>query len=75
MEFLGGGIFSRSGTLYKALKMTYPEMDLDKSQFLKRGKKSTQRWLHLTLSQILPEGTEILEDFWHPDLLWGMKVL
>ena len=68
----GSGLFAKFLNLGKALNYAYPEVDWDESQFSFRGKKSAQRWLHVKLKKIIPEGVEILEDFLHPELLWGM---
>jgi hypothetical protein len=51
----------------------YPDYPWDPSKFTFRGKKSTQRWLYFKLKELLPN-IEIIEDFHHPDLLWGMLV-
>jgi hypothetical protein len=51
----------------------YPDYPWDSSKFTFRGKKSTQRWLYFKLKELLPN-IEIIEDFNHPDLLWGMLV-
>lgn len=31
------------------------------------------RWLAISMRKLLPEGTEIIEDYFHPDLKWGKK--
>ena len=49
----------------------YPEYPWDLSKFRFRGKKSTQRWLYFKLKELLPN-IDIIEDYLHPDLIWGM---
>jgi len=68
----GSGLLAAFGSLGQALRYAYPEFNWIKSKFLLRGKKSAQRWLCVVLSQLLPENTEMIEDFLHPDLLWGI---
>jgi hypothetical protein len=34
------------------------------------GKKSVQRWLLVQVKQLLPN-FEIIEDYYHPNLLWN----
>eukprot|EP01124_Arcella_intermedia_P002785 TRINITY_DN11518_c0_g1_i4.p1 TRINITY_DN11518_c0_g1~~TRINITY_DN11518_c0_g1_i4.p1 ORF type:complete len:468 (-),score=107.57 TRINITY_DN11518_c0_g1_i4:30-1433(-) len=67
-----GGIrlYSIFGNLGKALRYAFPEVDWDISLFSNRGKKCRQRWLRVILEQILPEKTEIYEDYLHPQLFW-----
>eukprot|EP01126_Amoeba_proteus_P039136 TRINITY_DN4111_c0_g2_i1.p1 TRINITY_DN4111_c0_g2~~TRINITY_DN4111_c0_g2_i1.p1 ORF type:complete len:658 (-),score=111.69 TRINITY_DN4111_c0_g2_i1:406-2217(-) len=68
---LGGrGLIKRFGNLFQALRSVYPQYDWDETKFSLRGKKSAQRWLRVRISHLLPEETEILEDFLHPSLLW-----
>jgi hypothetical protein len=67
---IGGRIITKFGTLGNALKYAFPEYPWDLSKFSFRGKKSTQRWLYIKLKELLPN-TDIIEDFDHPDLVWG----
>jgi hypothetical protein len=70
---IGGGILAKFGSLGNALKYAYPEYPWDFTEFTFRGKKSTQRWLYFKLRELLPN-VEIIEDFNHPDLVWGKLV-
>eukprot|EP01124_Arcella_intermedia_P012701 TRINITY_DN19044_c0_g2_i1.p1 TRINITY_DN19044_c0_g2~~TRINITY_DN19044_c0_g2_i1.p1 ORF type:complete len:446 (+),score=129.38 TRINITY_DN19044_c0_g2_i1:700-2037(+) len=71
MEELGGAsLYVIFGSLGKALQYAYPECEWDISKFSLRGKKSTQRWLRVMLELILPEKTDVIEDFLHPELFW-----
>jgi hypothetical protein len=54
------------------LRYIYPEYPWDLEKFSFKGKRSSQRWLYLKLKELLPN-VEIIEDFDHPDLVWGMK--
>jgi len=56
--------------LGKPLELAYPEERWEFKNFSRKGKKSSQRWLLLQLQKILPEGTEIIEDYQHPLLSW-----
>jgi hypothetical protein len=56
--------------LGKALNYAYPEYLWDSSKFAFRGKKSTQRWLYIKVKELLPN-SEVIEDYNHPDLVWG----
>jgi hypothetical protein len=61
------------GNLGNALQYAYPELDWDLTKFSIRGKKSGQRWLKVKVKQLLPgKGLEIVEDYQHPDLLFGV---
>jgi hypothetical protein len=59
--------------LGNALIYAYPEYPWELSKFSFRGKKSTQRWLYHKLKELLPN-VEIIEDFDHPDLVWGINI-
>jgi hypothetical protein len=54
-----------------ALQSAYPEIEWDLSKFAFKGKKSVQRWVKVTIKGLLP-GCEVVEDYKHPDLFWGM---
>jgi hypothetical protein len=56
--------------LGNALKFIYPEYPWDLNKFSFKGKKSTQRWLYFKLKELLPNAY-IIEEFNHPDLVWG----
>jgi hypothetical protein len=57
--------------LGNALNYIYPEYPWDLTKFSFTGKKSTQRWLYCKLKELLPN-VEIIEEFFHPDLIWGI---
>jgi hypothetical protein len=63
-------LIHKFGSLGSALQYAHPEFDWDLSKFSLRGKKSEQRWLKVNIEELLP-GIEIIEDFQHPNLLWG----
>jgi hypothetical protein len=63
---IGGNIYTKFGTLGKALQYAYPEISWIQRRFSLREKKSGQRWLRVNLNQIFPERTVIVEDFLHP---------
>jgi hypothetical protein len=70
----GATLYTKFGSLTAALQYAFPEISWDLGKFSVRGimKKSAQRWLRVVMAQLLPEA-EILEDFQHPELLWGMS--
>jgi len=45
------------------------------NNFPKYPKKSSQRWLLLQIKKLLPEDTEIVEDYHHPLLSWTSEPL
>jgi hypothetical protein len=53
------------------LQFAYPEFEWDLTKFSVRRKKSGQRWLKVMVKQLLP-GMEIVEDFQHPELIFGV---
>jgi hypothetical protein len=53
------------------LTYAYPEYQWELSKFTFKGKKSTQRWLYCKLKELLPN-VDIIEEYNHPDLVWGM---
>jgi len=67
---LGGKAIYSYGNLGDALALAYPKQQWDLNMFSRIGKKSAQRWLALQLKKILPEDTQIFEDFRHPLLTW-----
>jgi hypothetical protein len=67
-------LYPKFGSLGRALQYAYPETHWNLSKFSHRGKKSGQRWLRVKIEELLP-GTEIVEDYQHPDLIWGMDSL
>lgn len=68
LKALGGsGLINTYGSLYKALRVAYPEFPDVEKEFSRRGKRSVQRWLFLQLKQIFPD-EEIVEDYVHERL-------
>jgi hypothetical protein len=65
-------LYSKFETLGNALQYAYPEISWELDKFSIRGKKSGQRWLRAKIEELLP-GIEIIEDFKHPELTWGMR--
>lgn len=63
-------MYLRFRSLGRALQFAYPEVEWDLSKFSFRGKKSEQRFLKAKIEEILP-GVEIIEEYQHPDLIWG----
>jgi hypothetical protein len=68
---LGLTLYSKFQNLGNALQYAYPEINWDQSKFSMRGKKSEQRWLRVLIEELVP-GIEIVEDYQHPDLTWGV---
>jgi hypothetical protein len=62
------------GSLGRALQYAYPEFNWDLSKFSIRGKKSEQRLLKAKIEELLP-GIEIIEEYQHPELNWGLLLL
>jgi hypothetical protein len=56
-----------------ALQYAYPEIYWEGDKFSFRRKKSEQRWLKALIEDLLP-GIEIMEDYQHPDLIWGVSI-
>jgi len=56
-------------TLSRVLQYAYPENHWNDSHFSFKGKKSDQRLLYIKLSHLLPECTEIFEDYMHKTVL------
>jgi hypothetical protein len=71
--FIVSSALIKFGTLGNALLYAYPEYPWEASKFTFRGKKSTQRWLYFKMKELLPN-VDIIEEFNHPDLVWGMKI-
>lgn len=67
---LGATLYEKFTNLGLALKYAYPDCDWEHSLFVSRGKKATQRLLKVRIQELMP-GTEIVEDYKHPDLVWG----
>jgi hypothetical protein len=67
----GGTLFAKFGSLASALQFAYPDVEWDASQFAHRRKKSEQRLLRVNITELVP-GIEVVEDYHHPDLCWGM---
>jgi hypothetical protein len=68
---LGKFLFEKFESLGGALQFAYPEINWEQDKFSFRGKKSGQRWLRVKIEEMMP-GIEIIEDFQHPALAWGM---
>jgi hypothetical protein len=64
-------LYKKFGNLGVALKYAFPDVEWDLNKFSILGKKSEQRWLKRIMESLLP-GVEILEDFQHPELAWGV---
>eukprot|EP01027_Heterolobosea_sp_BB2_P018850 GEZU01026495.1.p1 GENE.GEZU01026495.1~~GEZU01026495.1.p1 ORF type:complete len:840 (+),score=185.05 GEZU01026495.1:594-3113(+) len=69
----GYSIIEQNGGLEAVLYRVYPDKDwrsilrLASSSSRSKKKRSTQRWLHVTIRKIFPN-TEIVEDYFHPEL-------
>jgi hypothetical protein len=72
VTIIGARLLNKYGTFGNALKEIYPEYSWDLDKFSYKGKKSTQRWLYFKLKELLPN-VDIIEDYNHPNLVWGMK--
>lgn len=68
------GILGRFGNFGKALQFAYPDISWDSDKFIFKGKKSVQRRLKIMIAQLLPN-VEILENFLHPEVPWGIILL
>jgi hypothetical protein len=66
-------LYSKFESLGSALQYAYPEFNWDLDKFSFRGKKAEQRMLKTKIEDLLP-GIEIIEEFQHPGLSWGMFV-
>jgi hypothetical protein len=65
-------LFAKFGDLGNALQYAYPEIEWDLTKFPLRGKKSGQRWLKISIEELMP-GVEIVEDYLHPEMGWGVS--
>jgi hypothetical protein len=70
-SYLGLNLYSKFGSLCNALQYAYPDIEWEPEKFSSRGKKSEQRWLKTVIEELLP-GTEIVENYQHPELKLGM---
>jgi hypothetical protein len=61
-------LLKKFGNLGAALKSAYPQFNWDEDKFSHTGKKSTQRWLQVNIAELLPEGSDILEAYTHPEV-------
>lgn len=69
---LGGQtLYRKFAHLGLALHYAYPEIDWNMCRFSAKGKKTGQRWLRVTIEELLP-GIEIVEDYKHPDVSWEL---
>jgi hypothetical protein len=64
-------LYTTFGNLGAALQFAYPEVTWELERFSVRGKKAGQRWLKVKIEELLPT-VEIIEDYLHPELFWGM---
>jgi hypothetical protein len=64
-------LYTKFRNLGGALQYAYPEIDWELDKFSMRGKKSEQRLLKFKIEELLP-GIEIIEEYQHPDLIWGV---
>ena len=58
----GAGLIRTFGSLYSILRIAYPDEKWDSNLFIKRDKKSKQRWLFLQTQELFPD-EEIIEEF------------
>lgn len=65
---------SKFGNLGGALKYAYSHIEWDLSKFSLLGKKSEQRKVKAKIEALLPE-TEIIENYQHPELNWGTRLM
>jgi hypothetical protein len=66
-------LYSKFENLGTALQYAYLEIEWEFEKFSQRGKKSIQRWLRVMIEELVP-GVDIVEDYLHPDLVWGMSL-
>eukprot|EP01124_Arcella_intermedia_P031304 TRINITY_DN7039_c0_g2_i2.p1 TRINITY_DN7039_c0_g2~~TRINITY_DN7039_c0_g2_i2.p1 ORF type:complete len:429 (-),score=73.05 TRINITY_DN7039_c0_g2_i2:180-1466(-) len=66
----GRGAVRTFGSLAEVLGMAHPEAEWVVGRFGVRAKKATQRWLCVVVRTVLPAGTEVVEEYMHPELLW-----
>jgi hypothetical protein len=64
-------LFSKFENLGFALQHAYPEFDWEIDKFTLKSKKAGQRWLRVKIEELLPR-VEIIENYLHPDLHWGI---
>jgi hypothetical protein len=69
----GSRLFSKFENLGAALHYAYPEINWDLTKFSFTGKKSAQWRLKLKIGDLLP-GIEIIENYQHPELTWGIFI-
>lgn len=65
---LGGAGLLRAMRYVDVLRMAFPEEEWDEEECSRRVKKSVQRLLCMEVKHMLPQGLEVLEDFWHPHI-------
>lgn len=65
------GLYAKFGTLGKALKFAYPEVEWKLENFSNRDKRTRQGWLVAKVREIF-ENLEVLENFDHYGLSWGI---
>jgi len=66
----GRQLINKFGHIIGALKFGLPEINWDEKKAQSRQKRSTQWWLKEKISEII-QGTEIIEEYQHPDLFWN----
>eukprot|EP01127_Copromyxa_protea_P017809 TRINITY_DN5486_c0_g1_i1.p1 TRINITY_DN5486_c0_g1~~TRINITY_DN5486_c0_g1_i1.p1 ORF type:complete len:518 (+),score=38.37 TRINITY_DN5486_c0_g1_i1:202-1755(+) len=69
----GVSLLKKNGGLAELLPLYFPYFRWDPKQFIYKAKKSSQRNLRLSLSEIFP-GNQILEDFLHPQLRFSSQM-
>jgi len=73
LTILGLGCLSLFNNVGRALQYAYPEIPWNMLKFSCKGKKSGQMWLIQKIKQVLPDDSDIEEDYSHPDLHWGRE--
>lgn len=71
IDELGRALYGRFDSLGSALKFAYPEIKWDLTKFSLKGKKSGQRLLKTILEELLPR-VDIVEDYQHCEIAWGV---
>eukprot|EP01114_Cavostelium_apophysatum_P022095 TRINITY_DN7884_c0_g1_i1.p1 TRINITY_DN7884_c0_g1~~TRINITY_DN7884_c0_g1_i1.p1 ORF type:complete len:873 (-),score=176.06 TRINITY_DN7884_c0_g1_i1:3235-5853(-) len=69
-DFGGASVIEKVGGLQAMLAKRYPNYQWDESKFFGRGKKAAQRWLLLTVKDLLGS-REVFENFRHPSLVFS----
>jgi hypothetical protein len=69
---VGGSLYSKFENLGAALQYAFPHFEWDLDKFSYRGKKAGQRRLRVMIEELIP-GTDVVEDYLHPSLVYGMS--